>query len=262
MNGNNCTVITICYNNLADLQKTCASVDQQSILPLEHIIINGSSNSEIKDWLYESPQPDYRKWVNERDKGISDAFNKGIQLARFPITHLLHAGDIYASNHVIEMATTYFSQHQNVQWISGNIQVIRGGASIIIGKPFDKNKLYRGMRSVAHPTWFVKKEVYQRVGYFKLHLKIGMDYDLMCRLKDESYGYINETIAIFDDSGISTNKYLDSLRENIHTYESYFGFSILCRIWQLRLRILHLLLRTNFGKWLFAIKNSLGLANV
>lgn len=255
------SVISICFNNLADLQRTCKSVDEQSILPQEHLIINGSSNNDIANWLLNTQQPSYRKWINERDKGIADAFNKGIQLAKFPITHLLHAGDIYASNRVIETVITYFNQHQQVQWISGNIQVMRGGSAIVIGKPFDKNKLYRGMRSVAHPTWFVKKEVYERVGYFKLHLKIGMDYDLMCRLKDEPYGYINETLAVFDDSGISTNKYLDSLKENIQTYESYFGFSLLCRIWQFRLRILHLLLSTSIGKWLFAIKKALGLAN-
>jgi glycosyltransferase involved in cell wall biosynthesis len=255
------SVISICFNNLADLQRTCKSVDDQTVLPQEHLIINGSSNSDIANWLLTTPQPSYRKWINERDRGISDAFNKGIQLAKFSITHLLHAGDIYGSNQVIEKVTDYFNLHPQVNWISGNIQVIRGGAPIIIGKPFDKHKLYRGMRSVAHPTWFVKKEVYNRVGPFKLHLKIGMDYDLMCRLKDEPYGYINETLAVFDDSGISTNQYLDSLKENIQIYESYFGFSILCRIWQFRLRILHLLLRTSLGKWLFAIKKNLGLAN-
>jgi glycosyltransferase involved in cell wall biosynthesis len=255
------SVISICFNNLADLQRTCKSVDEQTIQPKEHWIINGSSNNDIANWLLNTTQPSYRKWINERDNGIADAFNKGIQLAKCPLTHLLHAGDIYASNSVIEAVLNYFNQHPEVQWISGNIQIMRGGVAIVVGKPFDKNKLYRGMRSVAHPTWFVKKEVYERVGYFKLHLKIGMDYDLMCRLKDEPYGYINETLAVFDDSGISTNKYLDSLKENIQTYESYFGFSLWCRIWQLRLRILHLLLQTSFGKWLFAIKKRLGLAN-
>ncbi|MEI6263517.1 MAG: glycosyltransferase [Sphingobacteriia bacterium] len=256
------SVISICFNNLTDLQQTCFSVDMQTTLPNEHIIINGSTNSDIANWLINTPQPAYRKWINERDKGISDAFNKGIALAQFEVIHLIHAGDVYASKNVIEIVSNYFEKEQSVQWISGNIQVIRGGKTIIIGKPFDKSKLYRGMRSVAHPTWFVKKEVYNKVGLFKLHLKIGMDYDLMCRLKDESYGYINETIAIFDDSGISTSNYLDSLKENIHIYESYFGFSLFCRVWQFRLKILHLLLQTGLGKWLFAIKNRLGLANV
>jgi len=88
-----------------------------------------------------------------------------------------------------------------------------------------------------------------------------MDYDLMCRIAKEPYGYINETIAVFDDSGISTKNYLQSLKDNIAIYEHYFGFSLQCRIWQLRLRILHWLLQTPLGKWLFRIKKRLGLAN-
>lgn len=254
-------IITICFNNLADLQKTCASIDAQTTKPDEHWIINGSSNKDIENWLAASTQPDYRKWINERDKGIADAFNKGIEKATQEITHLLHAGDTYASNEVLTIVNNYFAQHHLVQWISGNIQIVRGGIKVVVGKPFDKNKLYRGMRSVAHPTWFVKKEVYTRVGLFRVDVKIGMDYDLMCRLADEPYAYINETLAVFDDTGISTTQYLASLKENIFIYESHYGFSILCRIWQIRLSLLHKLLQTPFGKWLFQLKKNLGLAN-
>ncbi|MDP1844148.1 MAG: glycosyltransferase [Sediminibacterium sp.] len=255
------SIITICFNNLADLQKTCASIDAQTTKPDEHWIINGSSNKDIENWLAASTQPDYRKWINERDKGIADAFNKGIEKATQEITHLLHAGDTYASNEVLTIVNNYFAQHHLVQWISGNIQIVRGGIKVVVGKPFDKNKLYRGMRSVAHPTWFVKKEVYTRVGLFRVDVKIGMDYDLMCRLADEPYAYINETLAVFDDTGISTTQYLASLKENIFIYESHYGFSILCRIWQIRLSLLHKLLQTPFGKWLFQLKKNLGLAN-
>ena len=77
MNG--LSIITICFNNLKDLKKTCASVESQSQLPDEHWIINGSTNTEIENWLLHTNQPNFRKWINERDKGISDAFNKGIQ---------------------------------------------------------------------------------------------------------------------------------------------------------------------------------------
>ncbi|MDD2794181.1 MAG: glycosyltransferase [Sediminibacterium sp.] len=255
------TVITICFNNLNDLQKTCASVDSQERKPEEHWIINGSSTTEIAGWLESTPQPAYRKWLNERDKGISDAFNKGIQRASYSIIHLLHAGDCYASDQVIGLVDQYFSRHSDTCWISGNIRITRGGVPVTVGKPFDKKKLYRGMRSVAHPTWFVKKAVYDRVGLFNTHLKIGMDYDLMCRIYNEPYGYINETLAVFDDTGISTTNYLASLKENIQVYESHFGYSLLCRLWQFRLKLLHLLLETSFGKWLFRIKNKLGLAN-
>lgn len=255
------TVISICFNNLADLQRTCASVDQQLVLPDEHLIINGSTSPDIANWLADAPQPAFRRWINERDRGIGDAFNKGIEHARFPLLHLLHAGDCYAGKDVLQVVKKYYTDHPAIHWTSGNIKVTRAGQEIVIGKPFEASKLYRGMRSVAHPTWFVKKEVYDRVGIYNNAHKIAMDYDLMCRIYSEPYGYINHTISVFDDTGISTNNYVQSLKDNIRIYESYFGFSLRCRLWQLRLYLLHLLLQTPLGKWLFRIKKALGLAN-
>lgn len=256
------SIITICFNNLADLQKTCASVDAQNRKPEEHWIINGSSTTEIEEWLLNNNQPPYRKWINERDKGISDAFNKGIDKANGPITQFLNAGDIFASDDVIESVDQLFNKNEKLQWISGNIRMIRAGHAVSVGKSFDSSKLYRGMRSVSHPTWFVKKEVYNRIGLFKSDYKIAMDYDLMCRISKEPYSYLNKELVIFDDTGVSNTKYLDSLKENRIVYESYFGFSFKLVIWQLRLKILHFLLQTSFGKWLFRLKKNAGLENM
>ena len=255
------SIITICFNNLADLQKTFASIDGQTRLPEEHWVINGSTTPDIEQWLLNTPQPAYRKGINEKDKGIADAFNKGIERANFGITHLLHAGDRYASNDVLETVVKFFEENPSVQWISGNIQLIRAGKPVVVGKPFDKRKLYRGMRSISHPTWFVKKEVYDRIGLFSSEYKIAMDYDLMCRLANEPYTYLNKVIAVFDDTGVSSNNYLRSLEESKKVYESYFGFSFLLMIWQFRLKLLHYLLQTGFGKWLFVLKKKLGFEN-
>jgi glycosyltransferase involved in cell wall biosynthesis len=255
------SVITICFNNLADLQKTCASIDMQLRLPDEHWVINGSTTDEIANWLLQTPQPAYRKWVNERDKGISDAFNKGIGKANGEITHLLHAGDCYISNDVLETVHHFFMENQGVQWISGKMQLMRAGKPAIVGKPFEKEKLYRGMRSVSHPTWFVKKQVYGRIGTFNTAYKIGMDYDLMCRIADEPYAYLDKTIAVFDDTGISSTNYIRSLDESRKIYESYFGYSFRLVLWQFRLKMLHYLLQTPLGKGLFGLKKKLGLEN-
>jgi hypothetical protein len=81
-----------------------------------------------------------------------------------------------------------------------------------------------------------------------------MDYDLLCRLKNEPYAYMDQTIVHFDDGGVSTNQYLKSLKENVKVYESYFGFSIAARIWQFRLSFLFYLLQSKLGKCLYAIK--------
>lgn len=256
------SVITICFNNLADLQKTCASTDQQTRVPEEHWVINGSTTAEIANWLSNTPQPTYRKWINERDKGIADAFNKGIGKAIGEITHLLNSGDMYASDDVISAVMDVFEKAPSIQWTSGNIHLKRAGKPVLVGKPFEKNKLYRGMRSVSHPTWFVKKAVYNRIGLYKSEYKIAMDYDLMCRIVDEPYVYINKPIAIFDDAGVSNTQYLHSLKENREVYESYFGFSPKLVAWQMRLKALHHLLQTGFGKGLFQLKQKAGLENM
>ncbi len=250
------SVITICFNNLSEVQATCASVDSQTVLPFEHYIIDGSSNTAIADWLQNTPQPTHRKWICERDKGISDAFNKGINKAGGTIIHLLNAADTYYSNEVIEKVTNYFNQNPAAQWISGNIFMNRGGIWVTVGVPFDKDQLYKGMRSVSHPTWFLRKEVYTRVGQFSLGIKIAMDYDLLCRLGNEPYVYLDETIVRFDDKGISTTQYVKSLADNTKVYESHFGYSLKSRLWQFRLKLIYYLLQTSVGKWLYKIKSA------
>lgn len=252
------SVITICFNNLADLQKTCVSVDRQTRLPEEHWVINGSTTGEIADWLAQTPQPPYRKWINERDKGISDAFNKGIGKAGSEITHLLNSGDVYASEEVLAVVMRAFATNPAVQWLSGNIHMTRAGKPVLLGKAFEKDKLYRGMRSVSHPTWFVKKAVYDRVGLYNGAYKIAMDYDMMCRIANEPYLYLNMAIAVFDDTGVSSTQYLQSLRENREVYESHFGFSPKLVAWQMRLKALHHVLQTRAGKQLYAVKKKLG----
>lgn len=70
------SIVTISFNNLEELQTTMARIDEQSYLPYEHIIVDGSTKPEIKDFLSKDQHPHYRSWISEPDKGISDAWNK------------------------------------------------------------------------------------------------------------------------------------------------------------------------------------------
>ena len=132
---------------------------------------------------------------------------------------------------------------------------------VVVGKPFARTKLYRGMRSVSHPTWFVRKEVYGRAGLFNSEYKIAMDYDMMCRIANERYAYLDTLLVAFDDTGVSSSNYLRSLDENKKVFEKIFGSSIKLRLWQVRLKILHHLLQTSIGKKLFNLKKKMGLEN-
>ena len=251
---NTISVVTICFNNLADLQLTCQSVDAQEVKPFEHLIINGSTNADIHNWLTTTAQPAYRDWVSEPDAGISDAFNKGVQKVRGSIIHLLNSGDIYFSADVLHIVLTQFNTTPSISWVSGKIHMQRAGIWVEVGVPFDAKQLFKGMRSVSHPTWFLKKSVYERVGYFSLKYKIAMDYDLLCRLIDEPYLFIPKTLIRFDNKGISTANYLQSLKDNTIVYESHFGYSLKSRIWQFRQRMFFYLVESSFGKLLYRIK--------
>jgi glycosyltransferase involved in cell wall biosynthesis len=259
---NQITVITICFNNPDDIISTCKSVDMQDQKPFEHLIIDGSTTSAIKNHLENNPQPSYRRWICEKDDGISDAFNKGIMHAQGDIVVMLNSGDTFYDEHTIDIATTSFEKDNNLQWLHGKYELHRGHTWIIIGKPFAKSKMYRGMRSICHQTMFVKKTLHNKYGLYDKQLKIGMDYDFLLRIANEKFIFLETPLVKFAPAGISNAAYLSSLKEIKNSYKKYYGNSIFLEIWQLRLKLLHYLLNTEFGKLLFKIKTRLKLENI
>ncbi len=256
------TIITICFNNLPELQETCNSVDMQGIKPYEHWIIDGSTNSDISNWLKETEHPGYRYWISERDHGIADAFNKGILRATGDIVNMLNSGDCYWTANVLNQVSASFEQKPDIKWLHGKCVTERGGKKVVLGKPFDPDKLYRGMRSVWHQTMFLRNELHEKYGLYDTALNIAMDYDLLCRISGEPFLFLEEKLVSFAPHGISQSGYLESLRQMKQVYTRHFGKSILVMIWQTRLKILYYLLNSPVGKHLYAIKTRLKLENM
>ncbi len=259
---NNISIITISFNNLKDVITTCNSVDIQKKYPFEHLIIDGSTNTEIKTFLEKNNQPHYRRWICEADKGIADAFNKGILNVSGDIIVMMNAGDAFYDEEVITKVSSIFEADNSLQWLHGKFKIFRGNQWVIIGKPFEKNKLYRGMRSVCHQTMYIKKEVYNKHGLYNEQEKIAMDYDFLCRIASEKNTFINQPLAAFAPAGISSTNYLQSLKDNKRVYQKYYGKSFKLIVWQLRLKILYHTLRSPIGNFLYKIKTKLRLENM
>lgn len=255
------SIITICFNNLEELKATSASVDMQVLKPYEHIIIDGSSKPGIKNYLESTPQPIYRKWVCERDKGIADAFNKGILKATGDILYLLNSGDKMYDETVLEQVNAAFQKDPSIMWCHGKLNLLRGGIWVAIGKPFEKDKLYRGMRGTLHPTMYVRRELYDKHGLFDINIKMAMDYDFLCRIADEKFAFIDYPLATFDPTGVSSSNYLKAVKESYAQYRKYYGPSFKQTLWGWRLTVLHYLLESSFGKFLYRIKVKIGKAN-
>ena len=255
------SIITICFNNLDDVKQTCASVDMQTFKPFEHIIIDGSTQPGIKNYLENNPQPAYRKWICEHDNGISDAFNKGILAATGEITNLLNSGDKLYDETVLERVNSVFEQDPSIKWCHGKLNLLRGDIWVAIGKPFERDKLYRGMRGTLHPTMYIRKELYNKHGLFDIKLKMAMDYDFLCRIADEKFAFIDYPLATFDPTGVSSKRYVDAMKESYAQYRKYYGASLKQTIWGMRQTMLHQLLESNFGKFLYKIKVKMGKEN-
>ena len=256
------SVITICYNNLAELEHTIRSVDLQTVPPYEHIIIDGSSNTEIKDHLESSTQPNYRTWVCEKDNGIADAFNKGIKRSTGNIVVMLNSGDTFFDGSTLEHVTNAFITHPSITWLHGKYQLIRANIHVIIGKPFEQTKLYRGMRSVSHQSMFLKRELHEKYGYYDTAENIGMDYDLLCRIATEPFVFLPVPLITFAPDGASSLHYLQSLRDAKRIYNKYYGNSAMLILWQWRLEILYHVLRSPVGNVLYKLKTKLRLENM
>jgi len=256
------SVITVCYNNLQELIDTCKSVDIQNQQPFEHIIIDGSTQPDIKNYLEQNIQPRYRKWITEPDKGIADAFNKGIQNSSGDVIVMLNSGDFFFDADVIKSVSEKFDENPSAQWLHGKYKIFRGNAWVIIGKPYEKKKLYRGMRSICHQSMFVKRYLHDKHGLYNTGEKIAMDYDFLCRISDEPFVFLQKPLVIFVPSGVSSANYLLTLKYARRIYEKYFGKSVLLRLWQVRLRLLHYLLQSPIGNFLYKTKVKFRLENM
>jgi GT2 family glycosyltransferase len=256
------SIITICFNNLQEVLDTCKSVDGQSILPFEHLIINGSTNNDIENYFSKKPEIYYRKVLNERDNGIADAFNKGIKKSTGQVILLLNSGDLLFDKNVVKTVLEEFDNNNELMWLHGKYRSKRSGIWVTLGKPFDPKKLYRGMRSLSHQTMFVKKDLYEKYGLYDNSFKIAMDFDFVARIRNEKFLFLPEILTTFIPGGISSTQYDLSLKESTIVVKRYLGKTWKNKLWNFRLKSLNTIQNIPIlGRILYRIKVALGLAN-
>jgi glycosyltransferase len=202
------SIITATYNSLKHLPASLQSISSQSYPNIEWIVVDGNSTDGTKEFI-EANSSKIINWVSEADKGIYDALNKGISMANGDIIGFLHSDDFFASNDVIQKIIEKFLKEE-IDGVYGDLNYISVmDVNKIIRKwksrPYKLSLLKNGWMP-AHPTLFLKKEVYKKHGQFDLNYKIAADYDFMLRiLKDESlaFSYLPQVITNMRVGGAS-----------------------------------------------------------
>lgn len=207
------SIITVTYNSAETIEQTIRSVLDQTYTNIEYLIIDGGSSDQTTDIItkYKSK---LGYFISEKDKGIYDALNKGIAAATGDIIGILHSDDFYTSNTVIEHMVQLFAK-TNCGAAYANLYYVDRNDTNKITRKWHSGNYTHGMFvngwMPPHPTFFVKKEVYQKHGTFNLNFKTSADYELMLRLIHKhkiSLSYLDEYIIkmrVGGQSNVSVN---------------------------------------------------------
>lgn len=179
------SIVTITFNSAAHLERAVESVFAQTYPNIEYILIDGGSTDGTVE-IIEHYADRLSYWHSKPDGGISDAFNMGVAVSRGAYVGLVNSDD-WMEPDQIEMAARVLSE-TGAPFVFGDLLYHNPDGSPaykIHGDPDYSSRLWHRMPQVNHPTALVRRTVYERHGGFDPAWKIGMDYDWLCRLKDE-----------------------------------------------------------------------------
>lgn len=213
------SILTVCYNSALTIQDTIESVLKQTYNDIEYIIIDGASIDDTLN-IINRYKDQISKIISEPDNGIYDAMNKGLALATGEIIGILNADDFFASHTTVsDIVNTLKSS--GADSLYGNLNYVDGNnLNKIVRKWVAGNYSLSSFRwgwMPPHPTFFVRRKVYEQYGTFRLDLKSAADYELMLRflfVNNISTAYLPKVLVHMRTGGVSNASFTNRLSAN------------------------------------------------
>lgn len=177
------SVVTACFNSQATIGEAIATLKRQSWSNVEHVVIDGASKDDTVEVARKTLGP-VDVLVSEPDKGIYDALNKGIVNSTGDIVGFLHSDDLYAHDEVLSRVAACFEDPE-IGAVYGDLQYVKAANTAHVIRhwksgSFSTDKLKYGWMP-PHPTFFMRRELYEELGGFDLAYRIAGDYDALLR---------------------------------------------------------------------------------
>ena len=227
MNSPKISIITVCFNAEKTIRRTIESVVNQSYKNIEYIMVDGQSEDDTVS-IIKGFENHISKLVSEKDKGIYDAMNKGIDLATGTYLLFLNADDYLISETAVENIVNQINQHADKEIYYGNLVVYdhtsgRGK----IWQPDEVSGKLLFNSTLPHPATLYRRSVFEKLGKFDATYKIAADYEFYVRAyaKSAKFQKINMLIAVFSANGVScSEKYKELTKvERSRTITTHFS---------------------------------------
>ena len=216
------SIITISYNSEKTIKATLESVIHQTYKNIEHIVVDGNSNDDTVKICKTFSH--IFKLISDKDKGVYDAFNKGLKIATGDIIGFLNSDDIYYNKDSLQNIVNGFNK--NVDAVFGNLKFYNNKNEITrkwISKPYEK-KAFKKAWMPPHPTFYCRKKIYDKYGNYDDSFKIAGDFELMLRFI-ECYGiktkFINKNLIKMTAGGISNSGLKSKLKILSEEFRSF-----------------------------------------
>jgi len=215
------SIITITYNSQQTVEKTIQSVLSQDYPGIEYIIIDGKSKDGTMR-IIDQYKKSISKIISEKDAGLYDALNKGIKQATGDVVGLLHSDDLYTNEKVISKVAAKFEADAELQGVYADLVFVNRNDPGKIMRTWKSGNYHEGAFLKGwmppHPTFFVKRDCYEKFGNFNIKLKLSADYELMLRFIHKNQikiAYLPETIVKMRMGGVSNVSFFVKLKANL-----------------------------------------------
>tara|TARA_B000000532_G_scaffold226690_1_gene205157 strand:+ start:1836 stop:2606 length:771 start_codon:yes stop_codon:yes gene_type:complete len=220
------SIVTISYNSSKTIRDTIDSVLIQDYENIEYIIIDGKSTDDTIE-IIKSYGDRISYFITEEDDGLYDAMNKGVRAATGDVVGILNSDDFYYNNHVISDVAEVFT-FNDVDSVYGDLLYVDTIDTDSIRRywksgDFQLKSMRKGW-TVPHPTFFVKKDIYNKYGLYSIRLKSASDYEMIIRLLFKnriSVSYLPKILVKMRIGGISNYSIWNRLRGNNEDYISW-----------------------------------------
>jgi glycosyltransferase involved in cell wall biosynthesis len=204
------SIITVSFNSAKTIADTIESVLSQDFPEIEYIIVDGGSIDGTVDIIRQNENR-ISRWVSEKDQGMYDAMNKGIAMATGDVIGILNSDDVYMNTHVIT-DLMHLMKTQKTEVVFADLILVDSSNQNKVIRYYDSGrfhpKKFKFGWMPAHPTVFVKRELYQKVGKFSTTYQIAADYEMLIRMlaiEKASYAYFPKPVVRMRAGGASTS---------------------------------------------------------